>query len=386
MMISSEIKDSATLRFGELARKKNAAGEKVISLGIGEPDFPTPYGIVEATHDAIDKGYTKYSSSNGLAELRALISEKLRSENGVECPAGDIVVTNGAKQAMMLALMAILRPHDRVINIAPSYVSYIPQIKIAEPTAVIRNVDMMKNDFSIDWDAVSGFAKSGIKAVIVNSPNNPTGRMFSRRDIESLADIAASSGCYVLSDEVYEKMGFSGREHLSPGAVIKKRVVTINGFSKTYGMTGWRLGYLAADRDVADTASKLQQHINTNVCTFVQKGACAAFSPGSGKAVAEYNSRLKTNSDNLKRIIGKSGYLSLVPPEGGMFAFVNIKKTGLGSDDFALGLLDKKNVAVIPGISFGDNWDNHVRVSLCAGADDFALGVELMAEFASAEG
>lgn len=382
MKISRYIKDSPTLKFSELAKERNRRRERIISLGISEPAFDTPLPIIDATYDAIKKGYTKYSNSLGLIELRELIRDKLLKDNGINASIENIVVTPGAKQALYLALMALLEPYDEVINITPCYVSYIPQIKIAEPTAVIHNIDLKKDDFSLDWEKIENISNKKTKVIIINFPHNPTGRMLHKDEMDRLAGIIRDKSCYIISDEIYEKLNFSGLPHYSIAAFkdISERTVTVNGFSKAFSMTGWRIGYLTANKEVIKIVSKIQQHINTNTCTFVQKGACAAFSLSNGH-VSSYNKELKDKASLMADIIESNHWLSLVPPMGGLFAFLNISRTGLSSDDFSFNLLSKKDVAVIPGVSFGEQWDDHVRISLVAGKDEFEDGIKRIDRF-----
>ncbi len=382
MKIDPSIKDSPTLKFAELAREKNRRKERVISLGLGEPCFETPAEIVQSTYEAIKSGYTRYSNPSGLPELRELIRDKLLRENGIAARVENIIITPGAKQAMLLALMSILEPGDEVINITPCYVSYLPQIKIAEPSAIVHNIDLIKKDFSLDLDGIKRALNKKTKAIILNFPHNPTGKMLSDEEIAGLSDILKRTSSYIISDEVYEKLNFSGMPYRSIGSIkeFSDRAIVINGFSKTFNMTGWRIGYLVAPKAVADTVSRLQQHINTNTCTFIQKGSCAAFSLADG-FLKKYNSNLKDNADNLDGMVRANGILKLVRPQGGLFAFLDISDCGIGSDDFCASLLSKKNVVTIPGVSFGENWDDHIRISLVTGRKDFAEGVSLIDSF-----
>jgi aspartate aminotransferase len=380
--ITPELKDSLTLKFNNLASEKNKLGEKIISLGLGEPAFETPRRIVDATYDAILKGHTRYSNSFGMYELRELISAKLWSENKIKVSPDNIIVTPGAKQAMLLALMALLEPGDEVINISPCYVSYVPQIKIAESNSIIHNVDLKKDDFSLDFDEIEKLSGRNVKVMIINFPHNPTGRMLTKEETEKLVDLIKKNNWYVISDEIYEKLNFGGDYYYSLGSFneIADRVITVNGFSKTYSMTGWRIGYLAANDQIIKIVSKLQQHINTNTCTFVQKGACAAFSLGE-EHIDAYNQELQNKASFLVDTLALNNKLRINPPSGGLFGFLNVSKTGLSSDDFAHSLLLNMNVAVTPGVGFGKNWDDHVRISLAANIEDFKDGIKLIDKF-----
>lgn len=383
MKLTKDLTDSLTLKFSELARKMVKEGKKIYSLGLGEPGFDTPPLIKEAAFKAIEDGYTKYSNSLGLYELRELITKKFRYDNGIITKPENIVVTPGAKNAFLLSLMAILRPNDTIVNFNPCYVSYFPQFKIAEPTVQVKNIDLKKSNFLIDWEKIYETTENiPIKALILNFPNNPTGKMLDKHDFDQIVKFGKQKGCYIISDEIYEKLNYSNKEHFSPGSVdeIKDQVITINGFSKTYSMTGWRIGYLTANSEIVRVISKLQQHINTNTATFTQKAACAAFDINL-TFLREYNKELEHKSQIMAKKLNQCDNLSIVKPEGGFFGFLNISKTGLNSDEFSTNLLRQTGVATTPGIAFGTNWDDHVRISLSADSDTFFTGIDLICKF-----
>ncbi|OFX23166.1 MAG: hypothetical protein A2033_15490 [Bacteroidetes bacterium GWA2_31_9] len=387
MKITSELTSSGTLKFSQLAIEKNKKGERIISLGLGEPSFSTPELIIDETIKAMKSGFTKYSHSMGLISLRELIKEKLLKENNIQTDVKNIAITAGAKQAIFFALMATLEPFDEVINITPSYVSYIPQIKLAEPTAIIHNIDLIKKDFSVNIQAIKSlFQKRNIKVIILNFPHNPTGKMLNSDEFLELINILKESNCYIISDEIYERLNFSGEKQLSFGAFdeIANRVITINGFSKTFSMTGWRIGYVHAPSQISDIIFKISQHINTNVTTFIQKGACAAFNL-ENIYLQKFNSELEEKSKILINIINSNDKLFINRPLGGFFGFLNIAKLKLDSDSFAHLLLNKKNVATTPGVSFGENWNDHIRISLVANKDEFQEGIEKIVELVNEE-
>ena len=384
MKLSSILQDSITLKFSELAREKSHKGEKIISLGLGEPVFETPQPIIDETVRALNNGYTRYSNFKGLYELRKLIVDKLTIEYDIVTKPENVIVTPGAKQAIMLTLMAILEPGDEVINFNPCYISYIPQIKIAEPTSIIHNVDLHKEDFSIDWDKIESLMRRNIKAIILNSPHNPTGQILTKDDAERFVEIVKKYDIYIISDEVYDALTYSNMILYSLGSnsEIKDKVIIINGFSKTFSMTGWRIGYLVSSNDhIIKNIVYLQQHLNHHTCTFIQKGACAAFGLSSDY-LNSYKMDLKERASFLCENVASNEKLRIVPPQGGMFAFLDISSSGKRSDDFAYNLLLKKNVAVSPGIVCGKNWDDHVRISLCAASkEEFEEGVILINQF-----
>lgn len=384
MKLSPEIQDSLELRFSGLARQMNERGKRIISLGLGEPGFPTPPEIIDAATEGMRQGFTRYSNPMGLPDLREAICAKLAADNGIQAKPSEIMVTPGAKMALSLALAAILEPGDEVIILLPCYPSYLPQIRIAEPAAVIQNLDLRRQDFGLDLDRLVQLLSPRIKAVIINFPHNPTGKMLTSTDLQGLVDLLSKHDCWLISDEIYERLNFSGTAHLSPGAVeaLGERTITINGFSKAYSMTGWRIGYLVAKGPVMKTISKLQQHMNTNVAPFVQKAALAALSLPLG-FLDDYNRQLAGNAKYLADAVAGSPNLRLCPSEGGLFAFLDIAKTGLASDAFCSALIERHAVAATPGISFGSAWDDHVRVSLATDPADYAEGVDRLTSFAS---
>lgn len=384
MKLSPEIQDSLELRFSALARQMNEKGERIISLGLGEPGFPTPPDIVEAAVEAMRKGMTRYSNPFGLPELREAICAKLASDNGIQAKPSEIMVTPGAKMALSLALAALLEPGDEVINILPCYPSYLPQIRIAEPDAVIRNIDLLRKDFSLDLQRLQDALSPRTKVIILNFPHNPTGKMLSEGELNGLVDLLSAHSCWLISDEIYERLNFSGMPHLSPGAIpaLAERTITINGFSKAYSMTGWRIGYLVAKGPIMKTISKVQQHMNTNVAPFIQKAAVTALAMPMG-FLEVYNQQLATNAATLNAAVTQTHQLYLRNSEGGLFAFLDISATGLTSDVFCSRLLEEHSVAATPGVSFGAAWDQHVRISLASTEDSFAEGVRRLITLAS---
>ena len=381
-MNKSALTHSPTLQFNQLITQKMAKGDKIISLGLGEPGFPTPIEIIGATNRAMLDGFTRYSHSLGLPDLRRGIQKKFLEENGIEVDINNIAVTFGAKQALLVALQAILNPQDEVINITPCYVSYIPQIRMAEPDCVIKNIDLLNDRFSLDFTALKQHVNSKTKAIILNSPHNPTGHMFTERELIQFVEIVDSfKDCYIISDEVYEYLNFSGKKHLSIGSLesLKERVITINSFSKSFAMTGWRIGYMAMPGSVSQNVYKILQHTNTNVTTFVQKGAIKALEIDR-EFIVNYNHHLLKSAtyifDELKDTV-----INLCMPDGGLFFFLDISQTGLKSDEFTVKLLDRYNVATNAGITFGDTWDNFIRVSIAGDFGDIREGIEKMKIF-----
>jgi len=383
VIFEKEITDSLTLKFAEAARSLNREGIKIISLGLGEPDFPTPDHIIKATYQAMISGFTRYSNPMGLLELRKKIAYSLMSSNNIHVKPDNIIITPGAKQAIFFALMSILEPSDEIINITPSYVSYNPCIKIAEPKSCIIEIPLNKKDLSIPIEEIKKAVTSKTKAILINSPNNPTGKIFSYEEMETIVNIAKKYKIFIISDEIYNLLNYSGEKTISPASFkgVEDLIITINGFSKAYSMTGWRIGYAVFPEKLREKFFKLQQHINTNTCTFVQKGAIAALD-GDKRHIMIYNNKLKERAMAINNVLKSQNVVSFVLPKGGLFTFLNISKSGMNSNDFAVKLIEKEHIATIPGIAFGKDWDDYIRISLAANKDDIYMGIKLICEFA----
>lgn len=386
MIISPELSETTPTRFSILAREKLAAGEALISLGLGEPAFESPPAIVEATIEALRHGYTRYCHCLGLPELRDHIALKFKSENGLRISSQDVVVTVGAKQAFLVALQAILRPGDEVINVTPCFLSFIPAIKIAEPQSIIRNIDLDRSSLRFDIEAICTALSPKTRAIILNTPHNPSGAMLSREDIDSLVShLQKFPDCYIISDEIYEYLAFAGNRHYSIGAwdAVADRVFTINSMSKAFAMTGWRIGYMSVPPKVQKVVASLLQHSNMNVTTFIQKGACRVFSLNRD-FLETYCRQLENAANHLHSELSSTS-LHMAIPKGGFFSFIDISSTGLTSDEFATELLRSTNVAVNPGIQCGANWDSHIRLSFAGAPSALNAGIERLKTFLNNE-
>lgn len=381
LIFDEKIKESPTLKFAQIARELNRQNKEIISLGLGEPGFDPPKDIKKAMIDSINSNLGKYSPSSGLYELRKLISEKLKKENNIITSPNNIVVTPGAKQALLLALMSILEPGDEVINISPSYVSYIPEIKIAEPKSVVKNIALQRNNFKLDKQAIKENITAKTKLIIINTPHNPTGKMFDKDEIDFIADICYRNNIFIISDEIYELLNFSEKKHISIGSYkkISEKVITINGFSKAYAMTGWRIGYLNAPQKIYNKCIKIQQHINTNTCNFVQYAAIAALKNDKSH-INKFNLEIKEKEQILLNVF-KDEIIKYTRAEGGFFAFLDISKLNISSNDFSSNLIKKHLVATTPGIAFGNEWDDHIRISMVTDVESFKIGVNFIKEY-----
>lgn len=352
-----EIEESATLRISNIANELKGQGRDVISFSLGEPDFPTPKHICEAAKEALDRGETHYTPSPGIPELRQAIAEKLKIENRLEAKANNILVTPGAKQAIFEALLAVLDEGDEAILFDPAWVSYEPAIRLAGARVVWAPVN--PKDFT-PLDPIE-LITSKTKIIVVNSPCNPTGAVFDKKNLKAIADLAKDHDFLVLSDEIYEKIIYD-KEHISIGSLdgMEERTITINGFSKAYAMTGWRLGYAAAPKNIFEQMLKLHSHSVSQAGSFVQYGGLAALRRDQGfilNMVKEFRAR----RDLLIRGLNKLG-LRCNLPEGAFYAFPNVGKYGDG-ESFSEMLLTKAQVATTPGSAFGPTDTNYIRIS-----------------------
>ena len=364
MHFEKEVGESLTYRFAQAAGEMKAQGKEIISLGLGEPDFNTPDYVVKATMKAMQDGFTHYSSTQGWPDLRKMISEDCNKSYNSEYTMNDVIVTPGIKAAVFFSLAAILEPNDEIILISPYYVSYPAMVKIAEPSAKIINVTLSR-DFNLDAEKLKGSFNQNTKAILINSPNNPTGMVLTKDEVELIVELAIKYNAYIISDEVYEKLVYSNYQHISFGLYkeIRDRLIICNGYSKSHAMTGWRLGYAIGDHNIIGKMNKLQQHINTNTCTFVQVGACSIYK-NEPVHIKPYVEELEKRIEFFDKELNELDYLSAIKPKAGFFYFVDISKTGVDSNTFCADLLKKTGIASTPGVAFGPEWDDHVRFSI----------------------
>lgn len=383
MRFSSEITAKPTKEFAEAVAARREKGGEILSFGLGEPDFKTPEYIVEATYQAIKEGFTHYSDAQGIKELRELIAKAASEQYGVEFSLNEVAVTPGIKSAAYSALAAILEPGDKVGLCTPCYVAYPAMIKLAEPDAEIVTIDLKKN-YNFDMERLETVVKSGIKCLIVNSPNNPTGAMLTKTEIEKIIELCLENHVYILSDEVYDKIVFEGNIHVSFAEYkkIKNYLIIANGFSKSHAMTGWRLGYALAPEDICYKIARLQFNTNTNVATFIQKGACSIYSH-EWNHIVDYTNELEGRMKYFHQCVNEIERLSGIMPQGGFFYWLNIEKTGLTSNEFSARLVTETGIATTPGIAFGENWDHYIRFSLAVPLEQIEKAVELLRIFMS---
>ena len=378
MHFEKEVGESLTYKFAQAAGEMRAQGKEIISLGLGEPNFKTPDYVVEATMKALQDGFTHYSATQGWPELRKHVAEDCNKIYGSAYTMNDVIVTPGIKSAVYFSLAAILEPGDEIILISPYYVSYPAMVKLAEPTAKIVNVTLTK-DFTLDAEKLKTAFNKNTKAILINTPNNPTGMVLSKEEVELVVKLAVENDAYIISDEVYEKLVYSGHKHTSFGLYqeIKDRLIICNGYSKSHAMTGWRLGYAIGAHDVIAKMNKLQQHINTNTCTFVQVGACSIYK-NEPLHIKPYVDELESRINYFDAELNKLPYITGVKPKAGFFYFIDISAVGVDSNTFCAYLLKKTGIASTPGVAFGPEWDDHVRFSIAVPMSTLERAVELM--------
>lgn len=352
----ASIQESTTLKISAMAKKLAATGQDIIDMGVGEPDFDTPRHIVEAACSSIRKGETRYAPTAGIPELRRSIAEKLSRENSLNATADDVVVTPGAKMAVFAAIQALLSEGDECLLIGPSWVSYEPCVAFAGGRVAWGRVD---GNFMPQNLAESINSKT--RLIIVNSPSNPTGSVFDRKVLEEIRDLAVDHSLFVISDEIYEKIIYD-REHISIGSMagMEDKTVTINGFSKVYAMTGWRLGYLTGPEDTMKWVMRLLSHSVSQATTFVQSAGVAAMQ-GPQDEIVSMVAEFKTRRDILVAGLKDLGIPCNVPG-GAFYVFPDVSEYG-GGDAFTDRLLRDALIAATPGSAFGPGGNNYVRLS-----------------------
>ena len=386
--ISSRIQSvspSLTLAVTNQAKALRAAGEEVYGLAGGEPDCDTPDFIKQAAYTALTEGKTKYTPAAGIPELREAISEKLKTQNEVEYEPKQICVTSGAKQACFNAILSVVEEGDEVIIPAPYWVSYPEMVKMAGGVPVI-----VETKESNKWKITAGEFEEAMsprtKMIILNTPGNPTGSVYSKSEIEAVVEVASYEDIVILADEIYEHLVYGEEKHVSVASVNEDAynlTITVNGFSKSHSMTGWRIGYSAAPIALAEALVKIQSHTSSNATTFAQYGALAALKdPESEEFIdnlrGEYDVRRQFMLARLKTIPN----ISVVEPKGAFYFFVNCTELGLKSGNLCDKLLTRYKVAAVPGVAFGH--DMGVRLSYCTTLDVLNEGVTRFEEFCRA--
>jgi len=379
---------SPTLAITAKARKMREEGIDVLSFGAGEPDFDTPEFIKEAAVTALREGFTKYTPTAGIEPLRKAICDKLWRDNGLKYEPNQIIVTCGGKHALYNTFQVICDPGDEVIIPAPYWVSYPEMVKLADGVPVFVYADETTG-FVPTIDAIREKISARTRAIVVNSPCNPTGAVFPRQTLKEIAALALRHDLYIISDEIYEKMVYDGHEHCSIaslGEEVKKRTILVNGMSKAYSMTGWRIGYAAAERELIAAMTRIQDQSTSNPTSIAQRAALAALQAPEDtvkQMVAAFAERRRAIVDGLNRIPG----FRCAEPGGAFYAFPNVsalygKRWGdrviNNSDAFAEYLLEVARVAVVPGSGFGA--DENIRLSYACSLDTIRNGLARIAD------
>ena len=377
---AAQLTPSLTLSIDSKAKAMKSEGLDICGFGAGEPDFDTPEHIKAAAIAALEGGFTKYTPSSGLPELRQAIAEKFVNDNHLEYRPSQIIVSNGAKHSCYNAILATCERDDEVIIPSPYWVSYPDMVRLAGAEPVIVQTSE-RNGWKMTAEEFENAMTPRTKMVIMNSPGNPSGAVYTREELEGIVAVAAEEDIFILSDEIYEKLVYDGFEHVSIASLSKQAydlTITVCGFSKSYAMTGWRLGYMGAPEEIAKAVDSIQSHSTSNPCSFAQKGAIAALR-GDQQPLRDMHDEFDMRRNYMYDRVTKIPNITAVKPQGAFYVLVNISQLGLTSQNFADRLLSKANVAVIPGAAFGD--DRTVRLSYATSIDVIKKGLDRFQDF-----
>ncbi len=376
------INPSSTLAITSKAKKLKAEGKDIVTLAAGEPDFDTPDFVKDAGIEAIRSGFTKYTPTTGIPELKKLICSKFKTDNQLDYAPEQIIVSNGAKQSIFNALMVLLNPGDDALLPLPYWVSYPEMVNLcsANPRFIKTAAG---NNFKITPASLLKHISPKTKVLILNSPSNPTGSVYSRTELEDIAKICVDKNIFVISDEIYEKIIFDNARHESIGSFNKDiydLTITVNGLSKSFSMTGWRIGYMGAPLDIAAAVSNLQDHTTSNPNSIAQKAAVAALS-----APADFTDKMRgefaKKRDYIVSRVKAMPKISYSLPLGAFYLFCDISKTSLDSSTFASRLLEEAYVSLIPGKGFG--MDKYIRISFATSIEQLAKGMDRLESWLS---
>lgn len=376
----AEVAPSMTLSITAQAKALKKQGVDVLSFGAGEPDFNTPAPIIAAAVEALNSGKTRYTESAGILELRESIAAKLMVDNNVQYDPSQISVNCGAKHSCYNAILACVNPGDEVIIPAPYWTSYPEMVRICGGIPVIVETKR-ENGWKLTPDEFEDAMSPMTKMIILNTPGNPTGSIYSREELKALAEIAVGEGIVILSDEIYEKLVYGGNEHVSIASLSKEiydHTITINGFSKAYAMTGWRLGYTAAPKKIAEAIDTIQSHTTSNPTSFAQYGALAALQMDQ-QIVSDMRDEFDVRRQYMLGRLNNIKNVRVVEPMGAFYFLVDIEPTQIKSVNFCEKLLSKQKVAIVPGVAFGA--EHTVRFSYATGLDVINAGMDRFEEF-----
>jgi len=386
---AKQISPSLTLDITAKAKKMKAEGIDVIGFGAGEPDFNTPQNIQEAAIKAIKEGKTKYTAVSGVIELKQAIIQKFKSDNNLTYIPSQIIVSTGAKQCLSNVFLTILNPGDEVLIGVPYWVSYPELVKLADGKPVYVQTEEI-NKFKLTIENLNKAVTSKSKAILLNSPNNPTGSVYSKEELIEIADFAKTNNLFIISDEIYEKLVYGDNRHISIASLSEdayKRTIVINGVSKAYAMTGWRIGYAAGSTEIIACMSNIQSHTTSNPSSIAQYASVEAIN-GNQDDVQKMVDQFKLRRDYMVERINSINNLSCVNPEGAFYVMVNLCKVLnksfhgkiiIDSLDFSEVLLNEEKVAVIPGIAFGT--DTFIRLSYATSTENIKNGIDRIEKF-----
>lgn len=355
----------------------------VVHLEIGEPDQATPAHIIKAAEDALAAGYTHYTPSAGTVELREAVARKLRRENGLDYDVDEVMVTSGANAALSLTAFALVNPESEILVPNPGWANYGPLMELVQARPVYYAL-RQEDEFRPRVEEMESLVTERTRAILLNSPNNPTGGVLEKNDVEGIVELAIKKDLVVITDEVYEKILYDGARHYSIAALdgMRERTVTINAFSKTYRMTGWRLGYAAGPKAVIGAMIRLNSCMNTCSSSISQAAGVAALEGPQGcvgEMVREFRERRDVFVEGLNQIRG----LGSPKPKGAFYTFVNVKSLGLSSFDLCMDILEKAKVATVPGVSFGSNGECYLRLSYATSRDQLKEAVSRIRAYVS---
>ena len=388
---AGNINPSITLAITAKANELKSQGVDVVSFGAGEPDFNTPENIIQAAIKAMQNGKTKYTPAGGILELKQTICNKFKNDNDLEYKLSQITISTGAKQCLANVFMAILNPEDEVLIPVPYWVSYPELVKLADGVPVFIETSK-ENNYKYTISDLEKAITDKTKAILINSPNNPTGTIYNEEELLEIANFAKEHNLLIVSDEIYEKLIYDGERHISIAALNEdayERTIVINGVSKTYSMTGWRLGYVAASEKITKLMTSIQSHMTSNANTIAQYAAIEALNG----PVEDLNNMIKEFENRRNFMIcklEKLNEISIIKPSGAFYIMVNIsaylnttfkEQTINNSVDFAKVLLEEEKVAVIPGAGFG--LDNYIRLSYATSMDIIENGIDRISIFLS---
>ncbi len=377
----NSLNESMTIAISTLAGELKAQGKDVLAFSAGEPDFNTPEVIKQAGIKAIQDGYTKYTAVPGNPELLEAIATKLKRDNNLDYKPSQIIVSNGAKQSLFNLFQVMIEEGDEVIIPAPYWVTYPEQVTYSGGKNVFIETDDTTN-FKITPNQLKEAITDKTKLLILTTPSNPTGALYSKEELEALGEVLKGTNIKVASDEMYEKLVYNGEFNAvaSISEDMFKRTITINGLSKSVAMTGWRMGYLATpDDELISAMKKLQSQSTSNICSITQKASIPALDGTADEDIEMMRKVFKTRRDMAVELINQSDKISVVKPDGAFYLFINIKKVTTNSMDFATKLLENKGVAVVPGIGFGS--DGYIRFSFATDEESIKEGIKRLKEF-----